>query len=343
MRITPDQVASAGDQHRVTRLVRACLTRVLPPDEAAGLRPSYPGLVAAAHQAQRLWRVCEPPPAIRERFAADLRTVAVRARASDRRAARWRCADWWVDLPPPEPHLDESLARALKQIPPRSDEAPVTVTVTPWDPAHREVLRAATALLSAAWPQMLAEISTVVRQVALLDGWGIDGFTDFTTHGAIFVNSRRLRPADDGPPPEVRLAEALVHEATHSRCNAAALATPFLTADGHGDRSLLATPLRADPRPLAGLFQQVVVLARSVVAYDQILAGPMPSDEAVRARRELLAAQGRRGAQTALAHRAGLSEEGRCLIEEAEELLKEGRPASPAQRHPAARLKDASA
>jgi hypothetical protein len=71
--------------------------------------------------------------------------------------------------------------------------------------------------MASVWPEMVAEMTAVVRQVALLRGYGIDGFTDFTTHGAIFLNERRLRPADDGLPAQVYLAEAWVHEATHNR------------------------------------------------------------------------------------------------------------------------------
>jgi hypothetical protein len=43
-------------------------------------------------------------------------------------------------------------------------------------------------LIKRIWPAMHAEIATVVRQIARLAGPGINGFTDFATHGVVYVN-----------------------------------------------------------------------------------------------------------------------------------------------------------
>ncbi|MQY04341.1 hypothetical protein ACRB68_23940 [Actinomadura sp. RB68] len=168
---------------------------------------------------------------------------------------------------------------------------------------------------------MHAELAVLVRQVAMLAGWGINGFTDFTTHGAIFVNERRLAPDSGGPPPRLRLAEALVHEGAHTRCNAAALTTPFLTPDGSASGALVGTPLRADPRPLSGLFQQVVVLARCVMLYDLVLREGASSEPQTAARRDLLLSQGRQGVAAAQAHRPELTRAGQDVLDEAAEVL----------------------
>jgi HEXXH motif-containing protein len=187
-----------------------------------------------------------------------------------------------------------------------------------WRPEHRAALCGAACLLGTVWPEMLAEMVCVIHQVALLDGYGIEGFTDFTTHGAVFVNAARFDAGYDDLPVEVRLAEALVHEGTHNRCNAAAVSQPFLTPDGHDDAWLVHTPLRADPRPLGGLFQQLVVLIRCVALYDRLLErGGDGYCPAVLARRDRLAAQARQAVETTEQHAPKLTDAGRAVLEEA--------------------------
>jgi HEXXH motif-containing protein len=318
MRLLPDHRSAATDQDGLLRLVRACLQRPELPPVPSDL--GYPGFAAAAHCAQRLHRPGPTDPNERERLVAELRTMPRRAAASTHRAVRLP-GGWNADLAPPEPHLDESLARALRQIPERNDGRAVTVHLTDWNDEQRDTVRAAADLLASLWPDMLAEMAVSVRQVAVLAGWGIDGFTDFAAHGAIFVNERRLAADAGGPPPRLRLAEALVHEGAHTRCNTAALAAPFLTPDGPASEALVATPLRADPRPLSGLFQQVVVLARCVMLYDLVLRDdPSPVPE-IPARRDLLLSQGRKGVAVAQAHRAQLTRAGRDVLDEAAEVI----------------------
>ncbi|MGW1071672.1 YcaO-like family protein [Streptomyces sp. NPDC002537] len=337
MRIEPDAGPAARDENRLSDLVAGILTSA---GCAAGtwqrddLR--YPGLHALAHRLQRARRE-RPSPPDRERAAEQVRTVVLRARRS---TARARCTaertGWAVDLASPgEQHVEESVLRALRQAPEpaagahgqpggpggtRTDDgspAARTVAVVDWSVGQRGVLEEAWRTLRAVWPQMAAELDVTLRQVVLLGGWGIDGFTDFTVHGAVFVNSRRLTGQEpDGPAGHVRLAEALVHEGTHNRCDAAA-SVPFLRASGADE--LLSTPLRADPRPLSGLFQQVVVLARSVLLYRRLPEGP-----AVRARHALLLDRGRRGAATLRSRDGVLTDTGRELLEQAEAVFAAG-------------------
>ncbi|MGN5382316.1 YcaO-like family protein [Streptomyces lasalocidi] len=129
--------------------------------------------------------------------------------------------------------------------------------------------------------------------------------------------ARRLTDKADGLEGRFRLAEALVHEGTHNRCNAAAVSVPFLGATGAEE--LLSTPLRADPRPLGGLFQQVVVLARSVLLYQRL-----PDGAAVRARQARLLDQGRRGTATLRSRSTVLTDTGRELLEQAEAVFAAG-------------------
>ncbi|GAA3162574.1 MULTISPECIES: aKG-HExxH-type peptide beta-hydroxylase [Streptomyces] len=328
MQVAPDARTAGEDGRAVARLVRAGLCRVLPEGELpSDAEITYPGYHAAAHRAQRLTRR-EPARGLLNGFAAEVRAVGARARASAARTAeRDATGAWPVDLPPAEEHLLASLDRARTAIPKRPERAAdlAALTVAPWSARHGEVFGEAERVLGLVWPEMLAEVSSVVRQVALLDGWGIDGFTDFTVHGVIFVNAERVVPADHETgslPPPLPLVEALVHEGTHNRCNAAAVTAPFLTGT---PAELLRTPLRADPRPLAGLFQQVVVLARSVLLYERLLAAPADTfgggRAAVEARRDLLAAQGVDGCATLDGHRDTLAEHGRDVAAQARQVL----------------------
>lgn len=224
----------------------------------------------------------------------------------------------------PQPHLRDSVTRALAVIPARSgsrcgDDGKLPgLEVTCWRDADQVVFRETVDLLHAAWPQMLAELRELVHQVALLRGDAIDGFTDFTVHGAVMINQARLGTGSTGLPGPVRLAEALVHEGTHTRCNAAQLVCPFLRPAG-GDGELVMTPLRADPRPLAGLFQQLVVLVRSALLYQRLPAGTGAA--AHRARQDKLIGQAHQGAETLTSHREVLTDHGREILAEATALL----------------------
>ncbi|MFF4159748.1 YcaO-like family protein [Streptomyces sp. NPDC001678] len=343
MRIEPDAGPAARDEYRLGGLVAGVLTSA---GCAAGTWQrddlSYPGMHALAHRLQ-LTRGEHPSPPDREHTTEQVRMVVLRSRDSAARARRTaERTGWAVDLAPPgERHLEASVLRALRQAPepaggagghgrpggtigsgrPRTDDGSPTArtaAVIDWDAGQREVFAEAWRTLRTSWPRMSAELEVTLRQVVLLGGWGIDGFTDFTVHGAVFVNSRRLTGhKPDGPAGHVRLAEALVHEGTHNRCDAAAASAPFLRASGA--RELLSTPLRPDPRPLAGLFQQVVVLARSVLLYRRLPDGP-----AVRARHALLLDRGRRGAATLRGRSGALTDTGRELLEQAEAVFVTG-------------------
>ena len=196
----------------------------LPPEEW-----SFPGIFAAAYDAQACCRSGAPSEDERNRLVARLGQAVTEARASvDRAGDSPGTEAWRADLAPPAQHLHESLARAVAQAPktPERAAALAGLRIGEWDTEDRAVFDQACALLEGLWPAMLGEVGVVVRQVALLQGYGIDGFTDVATHGAIYVNRTRLHPDEGGLPGPVRLAEAIVHEATHNSCNAAALSNP---------------------------------------------------------------------------------------------------------------------
>ncbi|MET8579005.1 HEXXH motif-containing putative peptide modification protein [Streptomyces sp. NPDC005012] len=236
---------------------------------------------------------------------------------------------WAVDLAVPAPHLAAAVRRALASIPRRPEtttglEGP-GAAVRGWEPGQAAVLAETAERLDQVWPAMLAELRESVSQIVLLDGRAIDGFTDFTTHGAVYVNTARLTTGRDGLPGWVRLADALVHEGTHTRCNAAAFSTPFLVTATDAVPSVM-TPLRPDPRPLTGLFQQTVVLVRQTVLYRLLHRRAPLSDsqrEAVAARRNRLLTKAFQGVDTLGRHRAALTPAGEAVHAHAACLLAE--------------------
>lgn len=316
MDVEPDLAAAHADQQALQRLLTAVA-------EGAGLPPLplHPAAVEAAHRAQGAAR----------RGGTDGAGAPVNGWAGPPAPAATGPAAWPVELagPADHPHLLRSLRRALAQLPSRAgaDGQPVTAALGPWRTADREALEAAVRLLQDVWPAMLDELRTVVRQVALLDGMAIDGFTDFTVHGAVLINRRRLSAARSGLPGPARLAEALVHEGTHNRCNVAGVRAPFLRPAADDAAGPLTTPLRSDPRPLSGLFQQTVVLARCVLLHRRTADGAglrAAGRAAVRARHDRLLTDLRTAVTSLTAHRAGLTEHGAGLLRQCATTARDG-------------------
>lgn len=339
MSISPNREQAMQETAELVRLVKTILERVRPESalpEDDDLR--YPGVVAFAYATQRYARTVKTgrdPWGLDER----VRQVTYGARLSTVRARSCRCRSWRVDLSGPAAHLRQSLERALAALPrkpgtplepaPDGSDRPASMDIGEWRDDERDVFCTTGCLLAEVWPQMLAEASAVVRQVALLVGRHIDGYTDFTTHGVVFINRRRFESGCTGLPGSARLAEALVHEATHNRFNIAALSRPFLIGEEvQGAPALLATPLRSDPRPLSGLFQQLVVLVRSVGLYDRLIpSGAFDTSErqALEARRDVLRGQADHALVTTQNQAGALTAYGKDLVAEAGDLLARAR------------------
>ena len=328
MRICPDAVAAAGDQAALCRIVRITVESGFSSNAASDRRVrdvllshlSHPAVVAAAHALQRAGRSGTITPGQQQVLTDELQQSAAWAAHSAERTS-FDDASWnLVDLASPQSHLRGSVARALAVIPARAERIRAGSEVTFWRDTDRVVFWEAVDLLDGAWPQMLAELREMVCQVVLLRGDAIEGFTDFTVHGAIMINQARLVTGSTGLSGPVRLAEALVHEGTHTRCNAAQLVRPFL-CPANGDGELVTTPLRADPRPLAGLFQQLVVLVRSALLYRRLPISEATGVAAHRARLDKLVSQAHQGAETLARHREVLTSHGQEVFAEAMALL----------------------
>jgi hypothetical protein len=319
--VQPDVAEAAREQAEVVAAARGMLRRRTGPAVAALLDPDG-GLDLRCPAAFSVAFALPDPDARPGTAEAD---DAVRALAGTVAAHAGRstavAGGWAVDLAPPEPHLRHSVARAVDQAPRLPGRERPDVRVAGWASGERRAAVRAAELVRDAFPAMFAEMSLVVRQVALLEGRGIAGFTDFGVMGAIMINRGRFGAASDGMPGPVRFAESLVHEATHARCNAAGWSAPYLARQG--DRALtVRTPLRPDPRPLNGLFQQLVVLLRSAGLYARMTARPVPelagdALDAARARRDTLLAQAGEAAATLGEHRSGLSARGAAELDAA--------------------------
>ncbi|MBB1243665.1 hypothetical protein GL263_08850 [Streptomyces durbertensis] len=266
MRIRPDAAAAARDQYAVEALVRVTLRRALPDSvpvptvDSGALRD--PRVVALAHAVARGEG---PGPGC---AAALLATAA--AQAPEHR---------WPAFAAPAPHLRQCLRRALAAGPPGVGRSERPTALVDWRPEDQVRVTAAIRLLDRRWVRMLDELRSVTVALALVDGPGVEGHTDFRVHGAVLLNRRRLHDSPRGLPGTVSCAEALVHEGTRSRCNAAAVSAPFLLPAA-GDRATDA-PLHADPRPLDVLFQQLVALVRCAQFYRRMLdaaAAPNAAD-----------------------------------------------------------------
>jgi hypothetical protein len=313
MRLEPDRDQAAAEQRGITRIARAVLARIGFSDIDADLM-CHPGLIAVVGDVQRL--SADATAAHRAAAIGAVRAALAGAELSRQRAHHLDCPAWAIDLSPGQRHLCAGLERALAQIPARPNRV-IDVRVADWADAERAVFRGAAALLAESWPQMLAELTVCIRQVALLRGYGITGFSDFAVQGAVFVNAERCETRD-GLPSTLRLAENLVHEGTHTRCYSAALDEPFLGAGRAGVQ--VATPLRADPRPLFGLFQQLVVLCRCAELYGRVASNigahaPAQARTAL-TRKVTLVEQARQALSTLRNHAGKLTDHGRAILRE---------------------------
>lgn len=124
--------------------------------------------------------------------------------------------------------------------------------VTEFSGAKLENIRAAFALIDEIWPEALAEIRETLQRIYFFDSQDFISFTDFDTHGAVFIRQDFI----DDP---CRLAEEILHESSHIHLNTILAVTPlFLNTSDERYTS----PLRADPRPMYGVFHQMYVLSR---------------------------------------------------------------------------------
>jgi hypothetical protein len=165
---------------------------------------------------------------------------------------------------------DEAVATSFQRCKETTALVPQDITLyrVPTDEVAVANLRAGYDLVARLWPEEYQDIQDCIQKIVLFDeqrSGGLMGFTDFRYHGAIFVRSKVIRDAQSA----VEVADQLVHEAAHARLNTY-LATYTLILNAPDE--LYSSPLRNDPRPLLGVFQQMYVLSRLTQLYSRVCA-----------------------------------------------------------------------
>lgn len=122
-------------------------------------------------------------------------------------------------------------------------------------------------LLCAAVPELAAEFDALVSQVIMVTGdpsaqYQFDGGSSYMLWGGLFLNA-------ESHTSDVALVEVMAHESAHILLFGFASAEPLVNND---DNILYHSPLRADPRPMDGIFHATYVSARMHWAMSRLLA-----------------------------------------------------------------------
>jgi HEXXH motif-containing protein len=156
------------------------------------------------------------------------------------------------------PELGEETARYLRMLNSGEPGEPAMRPPSPEAAAGmRTRLAAGLRLLDTALPDLAGEIRGLVRQIVIVGsapgaGCQIDGGSHYQLWGALFLNA-------DFHPDSVAVAEALAHESAHCLLFGLCIEEPLVR---NPDSQRFASPLRADPRPMDGIFHATFVAAR---------------------------------------------------------------------------------
>jgi len=169
-------------------------------------------------------------------------------------------------------------------------------------------------LLGAALPELAGELKAIIHEVICVTGSPDDsgefhGGSHFQLWGALFLNgglhANRLE-----------MAEVIAHESAHS------LLFGFCTQESlvrNPDEELFPSPLRAEPRPMDGVYHATFVSARMHWAMSKLVESGLLTDEEIEFAHEAAAVDAKNfatGFETISAH-GDLSQHGRQLIENA--------------------------
>lgn len=132
--------------------------------------------------------------------------------------------------------------------------------------AGKAAIGAGLDLFDACAPEIAAEIRATVREIVLVsgsvnEGDGFDGATAFSLWGALLLNA-------DGHATRMEAVDGLSHETAHAVLLGRSLGHPFVD-NPEGERH--ASPLRAESRPLDGIFHATFVSARMHYAHGRVL------------------------------------------------------------------------
>ncbi len=134
-------------------------------------------------------------------------------------------------------------------------------------------------LLDRGFPDMAAEVRALLCEIVIAAGpedpkaMTFDGASSYMLWGAILLNARGQKTVLD-------TAQALAHESGHN------LLFGFCTSESlveNADEELFASPLRADPRPMDGVFHATYVVARMHQTLSRLLAANVLDDTEIEA------------------------------------------------------------
>lgn len=174
-----------------------------------------------------------------------------------------------------------------------------------------ERYREGVALLQQAAPELAAEVEALVRDVVGVVGGPDDtgefqGGSHYQLWGALFLNAYLHTT-------RIAMAEVIAHESAHSLLFGFCTHEPLVWND---DAELYPSPLRADPRPMDGIYHATFVSARMHWAMARLVASGLLSEEEVVMAREAMtedAAHFRAGHEVVTAH-GRLSDHGAQLM-----------------------------
>jgi len=171
-------------------------------------------------------------------------------------------------------HLDSCLDRRLGQ------QAKDFASLPPEDATEfPSLLCQGLELLDTGYPELAAEIREIIHEVVLAQAhegskMEFDGASHYQFWGLLFLNPKHHRD-------RLAVAEVLAHEAGHSLLFGL-MRTEALVRNPDDDH--FASPLRADPRPMDGIFHATFVSARMALAMETLAASEaLTNDERVAA------------------------------------------------------------
>jgi HEXXH motif-containing protein len=122
----------------------------------------------------------------------------------------------------------------------------------------RSLIQSAFALMEKGDPPLASEIRALLREIILAagskapDALTFDGISSFMFWGAIIINADRSRG-------ELEMVQMLAHESAHNLLFGLSADEPLLD---NSAEERYPSPLRADPRPLEGIYHATFVTAR---------------------------------------------------------------------------------
>ncbi|MBT2604323.1 hypothetical protein J7E55_15085 [Bacillus sp. ISL-53] len=174
----------------------------------------------------------------------------------------------------------------------------------------KETFEEALQLIKCTWPEMFDEIDKNIENIVFFNPPGLPFFSDFRVHGIIFA-CHVTRPV-------VKVAEWLIHEASHGRLNTLMCARPHIFNDM---KPIYRSPWRDELRPLYGIYHGCFVHCR-VLRFYQLLKQnrSIQNDELINGEIDRIREELQLGLSTIKDH-ASLSPDGETLVRNMNDLV----------------------